>query len=234
MMEYCREFDVIPNYTCNGVDMTQKVAEKSVKLCGAIALSVCSNYQATLNAIDRLHKLNFKQVNIHVVAMESTFELIKKLIYAKRKDKRLKGLNAIVMLRYKPKGTNAGKFKQMTKEQYAELLKLAEEQKVGIGFDSCSAPMYLSIIQDDKEYKAKSICAEPCESSLFSSYINSYGEFFACSFCEGEKGTMWETGIDVLHCKDFITDVWQHEKTKQFREKLLNNCRNCPMFELEK
>ena len=37
--------------------------------------------------------------------------------------------------------------------------------------------------------------AEPCESTLFSSYIDVNGDFYPCSFAENTKG--WETGISV-------------------------------------
>ena len=42
MMEYAREHGVIPNYTCHGFDVTDAVAERTSKLCGAVAVSVYS------------------------------------------------------------------------------------------------------------------------------------------------------------------------------------------------
>ena len=58
--------------------------------------------------------------------------------------------------------------------------------------------------------------------------INAYGEYFPCSFAEGTKG--WETGIDVINCKDFVQDVWYHPRTCNFRELLLMNRRHCPIY----
>lgn len=40
MMEYCRESGVIPNYTCNGFRVSGKIARKTAKICGAVAVSV--------------------------------------------------------------------------------------------------------------------------------------------------------------------------------------------------
>ena len=119
---------------------------------------------------------------------------------------------------------------QLTVDQYKEILDYAEEKDIRLGFDSCSAPLYLEAIKEDKNYKVKSMYAEPCESSLFSSYINCLGEFYACSFCEGEG--IWKEGLSVLECNDFIEDIWNNNKTEKFRNVLLSNCRNCPMFNL--
>ena len=74
------------------------------------------------------------------------------------------------------------------------------------------------------------LVAEPCESGLFSSYINCHGEFFVCSFSEGEKE--WKDGINVLDCGSFLEDVWYNDKVNEWRKKLLDNNRCCPIFDL--
>lgn len=40
MMSYARENGVIPNYTCNGLKITDEVAEKTARMCGAVAVSM--------------------------------------------------------------------------------------------------------------------------------------------------------------------------------------------------
>ena len=65
-------------------------------------------------------------------------------------------------------------------------------------------------------------------------YINVFGEYFPCSFCEGEK--QWKRGIDVVNCKD-ILEIWNNKKTKDFRKNMLkcvdkNNCRKCVMYNI--
>ena len=71
---------------------------------------------------------------------------------------------------------------------------------------------------------------EPCESGLFSSYINCYGKFFVCSFAEGEDE--WEDGIDVLHCDNFVKDVWNNSRLIAWRKRLLDKKRACPIYDL--
>lgn len=231
MLEYCREFDVVPNYTCHGLDMNEEYARKTAKYCGAVAVSVYNKDKA-YNAIDMLSKAGCKQLNFHTIAHDKSYNKILSIIDDLQTDERIKDkVKAVVLLKYKPKGNGVGKFKHLTDEQYKNIIEYAEKNNVNIGFDSCSAHAYLKVIKDDKDYDKKAMCAEPCESSCFSSYINHKGEFFACSFCENEG--MWKNGIDVLHCVSFNRDVWNCEQTKKFREILLKNNRKCPMFALD-
>ena len=231
MMEYAREFDVIPNYTCHGLDMSEEYAQKTAKLCGAVAVSVY-NKDKSYNAVKMLHDAGMKQINFHVIAHDKSYKRIISIIDDLTTDERIKGkVKAVVMLKYKPKGNGVGKFNHLTDEQYKNIISYAEKNNIGIGFDSCSACSYLRAIKDDPDFKQKAIYAEPCESGLFSAYINCKGEFYACSFCENEG--MWKSGIDVLNCNDFVKDVWNHPKTQQFREVLLKNGRKCPMYNLD-
>jgi len=72
---------------------------------------------------------------------------------------------------------------------------------------------------------------EPCESGLFSTYINVEGRFFPCSFSEGADD--WKDGIDCTGDDfDFLKDVWFSDKVVEWRKKLLGNCRNCPIYEV--
>lgn len=235
MMEYCKEFDIIPNYTCNGTDMTEEIAKKSVDLCGAIALSV-NDKEATYNAVKIMSDVGIKQINLHCVTFDGSYDKILGIIDDITTDERLKELNALVCLRYKPKGTNAGKFKQLTQEQYNKIFKYAEEKGVRLGFDSCSCHSYLNAIKGDKRFSELSKCAEPCESTLFSIYVNSYCEVSPCSFCENEireNGENWTKGINLLEIQDFQREVWNSDKIKHFRELLLKNNRKCPMWNLD-
>ena len=235
MMEYARNFDVIPNYTIKATDMTDEVADLTVNLCGACAVSFTDNLEVTYKAVNKLLSRGMSQVNIHAVAMTDTFDTIKQIIQDVHDKNGINGLNALVLLKYKPKGTNAGKFKALNKEQYKEIFDLATKLKVGLGFDSCSAPVYLDTVKDLENYKALSEVAEPCESTLFSVYINSYGEMSPCSFAENENrnGQDWTSGINVLNVTDFYQEVWNNERVKSFREQLLNNGRNCPLYNLK-
>lgn len=97
--------------------------------------------------------------------------------------------------------------------------------KINWGMDSCGSGRLLAygVSNHLKQF------IEPCESGLFSSYFNTKGEFFPCSFVEGTKE--WEQGIDLIKLNSF-KDLWQHKRVVEWRNKLLNNCRNCPVYKI--
>jgi hypothetical protein len=232
MMEYARAFDVIPNYTIKAADVSEEVAEQTVRLCGACAISLGENREQNIRAIKLLQGI--EQLNIHQVAMNTTYDKIIEFLELLHNRNDL-SINALVLLKYKPKGTNAGKFKPLSKEQYKNIFNLASEYGIGIGFDSCSAPVYLDMIKDSEKASELSMYAEPCESTLFSVYVNSHCETFPCSFAENESrdDEDWTTGINLLEIKDFQKEVWNSERVEYFRNKLLEHKRHCPMFSLE-
>jgi len=187
------------------------------------------NKEKTYDAIKKFIDAGMNQVNMHYMLSEETYE--KAFDVVDYISENLKGFNAIVFLQYKPKGKNSDSFNPvLSVEKYTKLIKYCNEKEVDYGFDSCSAPIFLDSIKDDSSNKHLETLAEPCENGLFSSYINCYGKFFVCSFAEGEDE--WKEGIDVLNCNDFMKDVWNHERLVAWRERLLDNKRNCPIYDL--
>lgn len=243
MMQHAKDRGVIPNYTCHGFDVTDEVAARTASLCGAVAVSVYSK-EHSYNAIKLFTDAGMRQVNIHFMLSEETYDRAFEIVNDAASDPRLEHLNAIVFLAYKPKGRNAGEFTTIKSvEKMRKLIQHCKDLSVSYGCDSCSAPLILKSYQGTKEYDRVAPMIEPCEASCFSSYINADGEFFPCSFTEGEAG--WETGLSVLHCNDFIKDIWNHERTLEFQSRLLGStkgcqgcpsqpiCRTCPTFDLK-
>ncbi len=226
MMKYCREHGVVPNYTCHGLDMTPKYAKKTAELCGAVAVSLV-NKEKTYNTIKTLTDLGMNQINIHyVLATESydnTFNIIDDIV----SDPRLEKFNAIVFLQYKHKNKKSPYHSMLDIEKYRKLINYCEEKKVNYGFDSCSCNNYIESIQDKENKKELEIQVDPCESFLQSFYINHKGIGYPCSFVEGI-----EKGIDILNCDNFVKDVWNNEISNKWRKKLLENNRNCPVYDL--
>jgi len=236
MMEYCREHDVVPNFTMSGIDLTPEIADRVASLAGAVAVSV---YQTDKNvgydAIKMLTDRGMEQVNIHLMVSEETFSFVKEVVVDRMSDKRLEKMRAIVFLGVKPKGRARGSYSPLGRDKFSTLVKFCLGANVPIGFDSCSAPKFESFLDGSNMNPALKeqlrMVAESCESTLFSSYVNQKGDFYPCSFCEGEGE--WENGVSVLDAEDF-GDVWLHPRVVAWRERLVdsscNGCRKCIVF----
>ncbi len=226
MMEYSREHGVIPNYTCHGLDVTKEVAKKTAELCGAVAVSIV-NKEKTYDAIKLFTDEGMKQVNCHYVLSMESYDRAFEIIDDISTDPRLEKFNAIVFLQYKDKNKNSDYHSVLDVEKYKKLINYCNKKKVNYGFDSCSAPMFIESIKDDPNNSYLETMADPCESFLFSLYISCKGKVFPCSF-----GEDIEEEIDVLNCNNFVKDVWNNEVAKSWRKKLIDNERNCPVYEL--
>lgn len=232
IMQYCRDNDynrVVPNITINGYRITDDDIRQLVKLCGAVAVSNYSR-NACYGTVERLANAGLEQVNIHQVLCEETYDKCFQLLYEKRSDGRLANLNAIVFLILKPKGMRNTFTQLKDPNKYKKLIDYALDKRVAIGFDSCSANSFLKAIEGHAQEKSLTQCAEPCESTCFSVYVDCSGAFYPCSFSVGEPG------IKPLYLENgniFLRDIWHSEQFKQFRDKLHGCGRKCPLFDVE-
>jgi len=147
-------------------------------------------------------------------------------------DPRMKDFNALVFLSAKLRGrAKKNDFHLLSQDKYDTIaLKALYSEKISVGMDSCSAFKTLEAYKDEPKYDQIYQSVEPCESSIYSTYINTDGEYFPCSFSEGldhgEKSGNWVKGISVLECEDFVKDVWFSGKTRKFADEV-NACRSC-------
>lgn len=230
MMEYARAKGIVPNYTCHGLDVTNENAHRTAELGGAVSVSIVDK-KRTYEAIKTFLEAGVKQVKIHYMLSEETYDKAFEIIDDISNDKQLRMMQAIVFLQYKAKGRNPDGFHPVLEiEKYRRLIEYCEKNNINYGFDSCSAHCFIECVKDRENSKELISMAEPCESGLFSSYISCKGIFYPCSFAEGEGE--WVDGIDVLHCDNFLKDVWFNEKVVKWRKKLISECRECPIYEL--
>jgi MoaA/NifB/PqqE/SkfB family radical SAM enzyme len=222
MMEYARSKGVVPNITINGYKLTDEIVDNLARLCGAVAIS---NYDRDIcySAVKKLTDKGMKQINIHqLLAAETKYQILE-LIEDYRYDVRLRKMNAIVFLSLKKKGRGIS-YTRLSDSDFKQIVNFCFDNNVRFGFDSCTACKFTNIIKGNSNFKTILPMIEPCESSLFSSYVNVAGDFYPCSFAEIEKG------INVEKSIDFLKDVWYNSKTIEWREKLLANDRNCPIY----
>ena len=237
IMGLCREHGIVPNITVNGAGIDEATAEKLAGICGAVSVSHYGHDDICFGAVQRLTAAGLKQVNLHAVVAAETYKGCFALLDAVSTDPRLRGVKAVVFLLLKPKGKRNKLTPLAGVEEYRKLLDYAQERNVGVGMDSCSAPMALKVLG-----KPAATYVEPCESGLFSLYVDVNAEAFPCSFSAGSPG--WETGIDVLAAEDFCRDVWYSHRLSAWRERLLASsqgcggcehragCRSCPIYDI--
>lgn len=235
ILEYTRSKGIVPNFTLTGADLTEELAEKTAKLVGAVAVSVQKeNRDICYNTVAKYASLGLKQINIHILTSFETLDFIYEVLEDIKTDERLKGLNAIVLLGVKPKGRAKGQFTPLYQHDMNDLITYCFDHNISFGCDSCSAPKCSSAVDASSdlstEAKAKlQQCIEPCESDLFSCYINVKGEFWHCSFAENEPDVKTLSLLDV---KDFVSDVWYSAPVDNFRQRLLANNRHCPIHNI--
>lgn len=233
MFEYCRNNNhnrVVPNVTVANIN--EETAKQLASICGAVAVSRYHNKNWCYDSIRYLLDAGQKQVNIHCLLSEETYERALETIDDYHTDPRLKGMNAIVFLSLKQVGRGV-KYHQLPVDKFKNIIDLSLEKKVDFGFDSCGAPKFMKAVKDHPKFALFEQFAESCESTAFSCYVDQEGKYYPCSFASEEEFE----GIDMLSVNDFIEDVWNNTKTVAFRDKLMasvdcNNCRNCPMFEV--
>lgn len=233
ILNYTRSIGIVPNYTTHGLDLGNGEIFDAVSMCGAVAVSIVDH--RSFHAIRNLIKAGMKYVNIHFMLSEQTLAKAFDVIETIKNDDVLKKITAIVFLQFKPKGFGVDEFSPVRDlAWYPKLLSACKEAGIGCGFDSCSAPMFLKTC-DERLHRF----VEPCESGLFSSYVNVDGDFFPCSFMENVGD--WKTGISVLDCNDFLSDIWLGGRLERWRNNLINSskhcnckfknsCRSCPTY----
>lgn len=246
ILSYTREQGIIPNITVNGHDIDDDEIEKLANVCGAVSVSHYNNNDCygTVERLVRAKQLpgaTLRQVNIHQLYCLESLSGCKKVINDAKNDKRLNGLNAIVFMTLKPRGKRNNLTPVDSLDKFKDLFKLAVDNGIQIGMDSCAAPQAFKATESlNMVDVAQSI--EACESyGLFSCYCNVEGTYFPCSFAEGIGN--WKEGLSILDCSDFVKDIWYHPKLNMWRRKSLGmssvcnckfsgECRPCPLFDI--
>jgi len=229
IVEYCHQKGVIPNITINGARMNEELFDKISSMMGACAVSKYDK-DLTYNAVHELTKRGLSQTNIHFMLSEETFDDAIQTLKDTKSDERLKNLNAIVFLSLKKKGYAKDKFTQLSQDKFKYLVDFAINNNIRIGFDSCGSMKFLNSIKDRKNNKDLETFVEPCEAAIYSSYIDVTGSYYPCSFATNTPD--WDEGLSIIECNDFLKDIWFNEKTINFKKRLLDCGRNCPIYNI--
>lgn len=227
MLKYTRLSGIIPNITISCLETDTRGIEAIKKECGACAIS---NYHPALTietAKFLRENSNLAQVNVHQVLSKETYinaihllEIIAELNKVKQNP-----VTAVVFLWIKPKGRAvSNNYSAVSQVELNYIIDFAMDKGIGIGFDSCSAPM----VMRHPDMINQEVFIEPCESTLFSAYLDVHGDFYPCSFTTGISKH------DAINIRDVvsISDIWNSPLYVEFRTRLLKSGRSCPSYRL--
>ena len=213
ILEECRARGIVPNYTTSGFGLTAEIEGATARLCGAVAVSVYPhNKQVAWDTVRRFIALGMKQVNVHLLYYAANIGFVQDVL---KEAGGVDGLNAVVLLGLKPKGGADG-WVPLGQEEFGEIV---ESANVRLGFDSCSAPKFERWAAENGREDLL-VFSEPCESSLFSIYIDVNGRAWPCSFGEGHPD-LEPTAVD---------GAWHSPQFEAFRSMLWANDRKCPLY----
>lgn len=229
---HTRKMGFVPNITINGDRLTDEWVDFFSKNLGAIAVSVYDK-ELSYNAIKRLTDAGMTQCNIHFMVSVQTEDMVYEIMNDTQTDPRLEKLNALVLLSLKQKGRGEN-FNKLPQDNFTKIVQYGMEKGVGFGFDSCSAFRFLKSVEGHKDYDMFKMMTEPCESTCFSMYINTHGDFYPCSFTENTEE--WETGLTLADKNiDFLRDIWFHPRVVKVRRDIIKTrkaCKSCFYFDV--
>jgi hypothetical protein len=234
IMEYAKSIGISPNYTTNGVDLDDAAIDKTLDLCGRIAVScyegakeICYN---TIKRVGEKVKERNKKFpcNMHIVISKDTYNHVMDVLNDVKNGK-VENLGAIVFLRIKPVGRAKHLDCQIPKSMYEEIVKFCLDNKITFGFDSCGAKQVENVLNDMGKSELVT-CIEPCESSKFSSYFNWKSEYWSCSFCENNHDIM--NALDPFRFNSF-SEFWNSNEINSVRFPKECKCESCPYYNLD-
>lgn len=253
MLEYCRSIGVIPNYTLSGADLNETVLSATAKYCGAVAVSCYEgNKDLCYDTIAKLHEFAPNvHVNMHIVLSKGTINHVMDVLndlkcdrqitrdvtfgkytvtakYNVPKDPRLEYLRHIVFLRIKPVGRAQKLDTKVGYDIFKKVISFCKSNKIGFGFDSCSAKDVETIMINNGDVEASKYC-QSCESATQSIYVSCDAKMIPCSFCEIR---FKDRAVDLSTVDNFINEWNDNAVLKEFRNKAAKSYGYCPMFNL--
>ena len=214
IMKYCRENNIVPNFTSSGLGFTDEIIRICKDYAGAVAIS-WYRQEHTYKAIQMLLDAGIK-TNIHyVLGNNSIDEAIERL----KNNDFPKGISAVIFLLHKNVGlgtdANVLKFDNPRVKEFFEIIDTGEFD-FKIGFDSCTIP---GLINFTKNINPDSF--DTCEGGRWSMYITSDMKALPCSFDNQEL--KWAYDIS----NDTIQNAWNSNQFEDFRSHFKNSCSGC-------
>lgn len=224
MLRWLREErGIIPNYTLSGADLNDKIFEATLKYCGRVAVSVYdTDKNLCYNTIKRFNDRSPNFCNMHLILSDYNIKFVDEVLDDIENEK-VVGLRNIVFLRCKPVGRASKLPCTLSMETLGHVIGRCEKIGIGYGFDSCSCGIVREYFKSKGKPEIEKYL-EPCESSVFSGYINTFGQYYHCSFCEH---------VPNFKSYNFLTDEFDFHKfwiEDCAKYRLMGTANHCPCF----
>ena len=211
ILAYCRNKNIVPNFTTSGFELTDVQAELAKEHCGAVAVS-WYNSEYTMGAMQLLLKKGVK-TNIHFVLSSASIVNASELL----RQNKFEGVNAVIFLLHKPVGlgSESGVLSpgDLRVRMFFEEVDKSLGGNVKVGFDSCSVPGIINYCDS-----VDMLSVDTCEAARWSMYISADLVAYPCSFDEAD-GFDLRTGT--------IADAWQSSRFNLYREVFKKACPEC-------
>ena len=226
MLRWLREdMGIVPNYTLSGADLNDEIYEATLKYCGRVAVSVYeTDKNLCYNTIKRFNEKSPDFCNMHLILSDYNVKFVNEVLDDIEAGK-VPGLRNIVFLRCKPVGRASTLPCTLSHETLDGVIKRCSKIGIGYGFDSCSCGLVQDYFRENGNPELVKYC-EPCESSRISGYINTFGQYFHCSFCEH---------VPNFKSYNFLTDDFDFHKFwigDCAKYRTLDTANNCPCFKI--
>ena len=173
ILRYCRQNNIVPNFTSSGLGFTEEIVEICREHCGAVAIS-WYRQEHTYRAIQMLLDAGVK-TNIHyVLGNNSIDEAISRLGTGDFP----KGINAVIFLLHKPVGLG----------QENNVLDMSDPR-----VNSCTIPALVNLTS-----KINPDSCDKCEGGRWSAYITSDMKMLPCSFDNQELRWAYDISEDSI------------------------------------
>jgi len=226
ILELTKQFNIVPNFTTNGENITKTLVDNIKGKVGAAAVSLNNLNGINNSKIELLIKGGIR-TNIHYVIDRNNIKQAIQILEGEF-NKKIKKVNAIIFLTFKPSGRGDSNHILRNDSCLHKFLGLIDNNKAScnIGFDACFVPLLMRYTKTNIDF------IDSCEVGYFSVYIDENLRVAPCSFSNGK---------DSYSLKEFdFYDIWLN-KFNNFRAKVTNNCKqecnakvnckgSCPYF----
>ena len=204
--------EIVPNFTTNGMFLTEDVCKEIQGKVGAVALSITKVKELERKKVAMLKKYNMR-TNVHYALSANNIEEAIEIVSGIHNEA-FEGVNAIIFLTYKPagRGTEDGVLKAGDEmDRFVQKVNDYSNKVLKIGFDACFVPNLLH-----KGFKHAEM-VDVCEAGFFSVYVDHKMNVSPCSFSGGKDAYSLEE-------YDFY-DIWEN-KFADYRGRLQNKCKH--------